>query len=203
MSQIFVCGLGRCGTSMMMQMLDAAGVPTFGDYPAYEPEEMMIPVDMLRVLPLLEGRAAKVLDAHRATWPKRLDAHVIWLDRNTTEQAKSQIKMLTLMAGFHIPGGAWRSVRSALPGDRRDSLMALEDIGCRILVLTFERILSDPRQVAQDVAAFLGQPLDIDSMANVIVPRPPKCAPALDMELRLCALAAMKQECPALSSSTK
>lgn len=33
---IFVSGLGRCGSSMTMQMLDAAGIPCIGDYPAYE-----------------------------------------------------------------------------------------------------------------------------------------------------------------------
>ena len=37
---VFVCGHGRCGSSMVMQMLDAGGFPCFGEYPAYEPEEV-------------------------------------------------------------------------------------------------------------------------------------------------------------------
>jgi len=32
---LLICGAGRCGSSMLMQMLDAAGLPVAGEGPAY------------------------------------------------------------------------------------------------------------------------------------------------------------------------
>ena len=37
---LLVAGLGRCGTSLMMQMLAAAGLPCVGEFPAYEVPEL-------------------------------------------------------------------------------------------------------------------------------------------------------------------
>lgn len=42
MNQLAVAGLGRCGTSLVMQMLDAGGVPIWNPFPpSYEPDELM------------------------------------------------------------------------------------------------------------------------------------------------------------------
>ena len=94
---IIVAGLGRCGTSLMMQMLDAAGVPCLGAYPAYEPSTVCFenyPVEILTT-----GRAMKVLDPHRINLPVLTDHVVLWMDRAAKHQASSMAKLIGPMAG--------------------------------------------------------------------------------------------------------
>jgi hypothetical protein len=60
---ILVAGLGRCGSSLVMRLLDAAGVPTVGTFPAFE--EQTLPRDALGWVEAYAGRAVKVLDLSR------------------------------------------------------------------------------------------------------------------------------------------
>lgn len=40
---ILVCGFGRCGSSLVMQMLDVGGLPVVGSFPDYERAEASLP----------------------------------------------------------------------------------------------------------------------------------------------------------------
>ena len=99
---IGVCGFGRCGSSMVTEMLAAGGVPlaTTTNLTSYE-------ID-LDALPNLgpddfAGRAVKLLDMlHQGfTIPTDgIDWRFIWIDRNAREQALSIYKF-ELATGIH------------------------------------------------------------------------------------------------------
>jgi hypothetical protein len=93
---IMVAGLGRCGTSLALQMLAAGGVDCVGPYPSFEDAEH----DQLRRTAPAEwaaraaGKAVKVLDPHRNPPPIGPAYRVLWLFRDWADQARSQLKMV-------------------------------------------------------------------------------------------------------------
>jgi hypothetical protein len=187
---ILVAGLGRCGSSLTMQMLQAAGVECLGDFPAFEPEEVGFSRRPHLLMACLSGRAAKILDPHRDIdqWPQRIDARVIWLDRDAREQAKSQLKFVRLMAGLDIPGQQWRAMRAGLLADRKRCQEWLDRCTPTPLVMRFEDILRSPITAAVEMASFLGLPAGSENaMAARVLQREPQCQPGLEIELKLCA----------------
>src|SRR5690242_18079420 len=99
---IIVSGLGRCGTSLVMQMLDAGGIPCHGPFPAYEPDDVGVGRDLAKLLAI--PKAFKMIDPHRdALFPSMQGVRVIWIDRDFEEQARSQVKMVETFGGFKVP----------------------------------------------------------------------------------------------------
>lgn len=183
MKPIFVAGLGRCGSSLVMQMIHAAGVPCFGDYPAFEPEEVNTmgrkPLELL-AMPM----AMKILDPHHDRWPDSFDARIIWLSRNTREQAKSQIKMLQLLAGIDVPSQTWRAMARSLENDRLLCARWRRSGGSEPLYLAFEDIIRNPLPCAQLLAEHIGQGSP-RVMAACVLERGVKCEPGMEIELAL------------------
>jgi len=187
---ILVCGFGRCGSSLTMQMLKAGGVPCFGDAPAFEPDAVSVRRVMSELLPKLDGIAAKILDPQRSEWPKRSGMKVIWLDRNRIEQAKSQIKMVETFGGFTVPrrSQAIKGMAASLIPDREKCMDLFADIGADVLPLKFEDILESPRYAACAISSFLCLKLPIeaiDAMVLVVRRRRPECRPDMALEAEL------------------
>lgn len=183
MTTTIVAGLGRCGTSMLMQMLHRGGMPCVGEWPAFEVAEARH-----RIAPEFiaanAGRAIKVLDPQRVGLPG--DVRVIWLDRDHREQAKSHAKFLRIISGRHYD----RAGRRALEGQfARDTHAALSLIGSRpLLRLRFEDVLRDPLGAARLLVGFVRQPqFGSETAARAVVRREPACLPGLDMEMTLIA----------------
>ena len=118
-SRVLVVGLGRCGSSLTMQMLAAGGMPVHGKAPTYEVEEAMVG-RMDRAWLAAQRGAIKVLEPKRM--PSLVLDHpgnaIIWLDRDPDQQAKSQAKFLHLVAD--TPKLSRKAVRglAALHGPR-------------------------------------------------------------------------------------
>jgi len=174
---VLVAGLGRCGTSLLMQMLEAGGAPVVGQYPAYEP-------DILRALPgnaeawrrVARGRCIKALDPHRWMPPAGEDYRVIWLDRNPVEQAASQLKM----AGARSSRGNRRAMEHGLHADQRRAhrhLLHIDRAG--ILGIRFEDLIERPRRVVDELVAKIGVPLDREAMVAQVVDRSSRCYPGM------------------------
>lgn len=179
---LVVAGLGRCGTSMVMQMLHRGGFPCVGAWPAFEVHAAR---DRLSAefVSSCAGEALKVLDPHRVGLPGNV--RVIWMDRDLGEQAKSQIKFASFMhSGVRGDRDARRRMAVAL---RRDTTLALSTIGQRPLVrLSFEEVLEKPRTAALLLAEFARMPdFDIEAAVRAIRSRSPACAPELDLEMSL------------------
>lgn len=172
---IVVSGFGRCGSSLVMQMLDAGGVPCLGKYPSFEAHDMVRP-----------GQAVKILDPQRADpTPYAIppDARVIFLTRDPSEQARSLAKFTSIMVGLSYSRDQRRALAVQLRDDWRHARSA---IGSRpLLVLSFESLLALPLVCARKLAEFVGGEFDVGAAARQVRPRTPECAAGMDMEIAL------------------
>ena len=187
MPVIIVAGLGRCGTSLVMQMLAAACVPTIGVYPAFEDDiNMRLPdLDAQREFyARCPGHAVKLIDPHLHAPPVGLDYRCIFLTRNTTQQARSILKM----AGAPNDRKSRRAMETNVRRDTPRARAAIERIGSgRFLQLGFEEIIHDPAMAASRIALWAGIPLCVgthDAMTACVRRRTAACLPYL-MELEM------------------
>lgn len=179
---IAVCGLGRCGTTLVMGMLDAAGVPTYADSRAsFEADCFRLPCQIESIFHRVSGRAFKVLDPFRFNWTGVPRVSVIWIDRDHKQQARSQVKFMR-WTGFNVADKAAKPIARSLQPDTDKSFATFEAAGFLVLRLRFEEILADPQKEAAKIAVFLGLDLDIDKMASHVRQRPPQCAPDCSIE---------------------
>ncbi len=175
-----VSGLPRSGTSMLMRMLDAGGIPpvTDGrrvadeDNPRgyYELEAVKRLPEAAQWLDQAPGRAVKVISALLEKLPAGFRYRVVFLERDLAEVLASQRRMLVrrgeptdrvddrAMAGFFA-----RHVDAVLAKARaRD--------GMQVLVVRHADILGDPASAARGLDAFLGGGLDLQAMAAAVDP---------------------------------
>lgn len=189
---IVVAGLGRCGTSLMMQMLHAGGVPCIGEWPAYETSASNFGSFDPVAFAALRGTAIKLIDPARLPIGAMPNHIVIWLERDPVEQAKSQVKM---MQGFGagVPANR-KTIRTMVSGIRRDTGPSMAALGiravCPSIRIQFEYLL-DPFGNKVAMAALVGflsrhgyGDLDLGKMVGQIRRRSPECYPGmLEFEL--------------------
>jgi hypothetical protein len=183
-----VAGFGRCGSSLVMQMLAAGGMPTpYSEYPSYEINFSNTQV----LMQALQGGAIKVLDPHINRPPIGPEYRWIWLDRDPVQQAKSMAKLWKAatmeMAG--VGPGAYREftedqivkLAEAFKRDRpqANGLMLKYTPAQGILKLRFEMILAEPAFAAYSLNKFCGGKLDEAKMVAAVRPRTPECLPYL------------------------
>lgn len=172
-----VAGMPRSGTSLMMAMLRAGGMPLYYDHEgSWETEKIMLLPHTHAWLAECDGKAVKMLDPHHATPPKDLAYRFIWMDRNDVEQAKSTVKFMRAM-GVPIDRRGAPRIAESIRHDRHTCLHVLRERGPMARV-QFERLLRDPRREAERISAFCGG-LDVDAMCSVVIDRPPTCLPYL------------------------
>lgn len=185
---LFVTGLGRCGTTMMMQMLQAAGVPCAGTYPAFED----VPVTPSAVdhawLDKQGGKAVKWIDP-TVTRVRHANGAAIFLSRDPVEQAKSQLKML----GARNDRNARRAMAKAIQRDTRHARAIVTNLfGAHfVLLLHYDEILRNPAYAVSQVAHLcdtLGLPFgDMDRAMAVVHHRDGNCRPDMGAELAMIA----------------
>lgn len=171
-----VCGFGRCGTTMVMGMLTAGGLPAAAD--AAHPWELTM--QELRAVPL-GGRAVKLLDIPRnAGLPPAPGWRFVWLDRDPVEQAKSQAKMMDVMLGHRLT--AVEVARFAVSYTRdRPYMMDLLSKHGHLLVLRYEQVLAQPRRAAR-LLRRVWPGLDVTAAAAVVHQRDGRCRPDMQVE---------------------
>lgn len=187
---LFVAGLGRCGTTLAMTMLDAGGFPVTGPRPSYElPVRWRVARPDMDWLHAQGGRAVKWLDPmHSPTLLGRLvpRAVVILLTRRPREQARSQIKLIEHTTAIKVnPTGVnamERSLRRDLPIMRAN----LRSGAAVVHEFRFEDVLAAPQAAAsrlgEIVAEHFGALFDVGAAARVVIKRDPACAPHMNME---------------------
>lgn len=180
-SVTLVSGLPRSGTSMMMRMLAAGGMPVTTDNIRKPNEDNPHGYFELERIKQLEkdnawlkeekGRAIKAISALLPLLPDDLFYYVIFMERRMTEILASQKKML-------LRRGTEES--DAIP----DELMASKyrtyleatyqwlerQPHFHVLYIHYSDIIKDPGGGAGDVNAFLPHPLDEAKMAAAVDP---------------------------------
>lgn len=176
-----VSGLPRSGTSMMMKMLEAGGLPPLTDnlrladddnpkgYYEFERVKKMPDGDTSWVGEA-QGKAVKVISALLEHLPPEYSYRVLFMQRKVEEILASQKQML---------------IRSGKPtGEVTDEQLAemyakhldkvttwlAEQPNFSVLYLDYGAMLAEPEKYAEQVNDFVGSPLDVDKMAGVVDP---------------------------------
>jgi len=179
---ILVSGLPRSGTSLMMQILRAAGVPlqTDGQRGAdadnpegyFEWEAIKTLPKNPHVLDEARGRAFKVISLLLPALPRQLRYKIIFMQRPVEEVAASQLKMLQR----RFPGKTHASpenMAGTLRQHREETLNLLRRIkGVELLEVSYPDLVRDPAAWLPQLAAFLAPrwPFAAASAAEVVKP---------------------------------
>lgn len=174
-----VCGFGRCGSTMVMKMLDSGGLPPVaGVAPRSYEFDRVTAIRSARS----EGRAIKLLDHFaRLGFPPAEEWRFVWLDRDATQQARSHAKLAGLV-GVEIDAKLQSLFAQSYAADRPRLLGALRATG-PVLVLEYERVLREPLKAARLLRREVWPALDVDAAAAVVHDRAGDCLPDLSFEL--------------------
>jgi len=171
-----VTGLPRSGTSMMMQMLDAGGIPALTDGQREADEDNprgYLEFDKTKSLrkdnswlPDARGKAVKVI-AHLLTNLPKEEYRFIFMQRDLSEIVGSQRTMLERSGkqGARLSDEQLKNVfaKHLLDVDR-----ILEQSQMPLLRVRYTACIDDPEAVAADVNRFLGGRLSEPAMAAAV-----------------------------------
>jgi tetratricopeptide (TPR) repeat protein len=182
-----VSGLPRSGTSLMMQVLEAAGIPAFTDgHRAADDSNARGYYEHDRVAGLrgspdkswiagTRGRGLKVVAPLLPSLPRRtgrgkggerLQYRVLFMEREMQELLDSQATMLARL-DKQVPAG---DVSRAYLQQVRHAKTWLNGHGIPAISVNFRELVHDPGQVLPHIAAFLGTESKIGAMRAVIDP---------------------------------
>lgn len=180
---VVVSGLPRSGTSMMMRMLEAGGVPIVADgvreadvsnprgyFELEAVKDLDKPGRPLPWLPPARGRAVKII-SFLLTWlPEDYDYQVIFMDRDLDEVLASQQQMLERRG--EAPADAAREAATVRATYESHLAQVRRFLGVRrcfsTLTISYREAVADPAGTAARVAAFLGRRLDTAAMAAAV-----------------------------------
>jgi hypothetical protein len=176
---IVVSGLPRSGTSMMMQMLAAGGMPVLTDdaRPAdadnprgyFELERAKRLADDATWLTAAEGHAVKIVSALLPALPVGPRWDVLFMVRPLPAVLASQAVMLRRRGEADAVSEADMAAHFERHVARvRAELAARSDV--RWLDVAYDAVLAAPAARATEVAAWLGPGLDVAAMAAAVEP---------------------------------
>ncbi len=176
-SLIVVSGLPRSGTSMMMRMLEAGGVPVLVDN-LRQPDEdnpngyyEFEPVKQLREdaswLDDSEGKVVKMVYRLLYDLPPDRAYRVIFMTRRLEEVIASQDAMLQRngKGSDDMTGGQLAAIYRKQLAEARDWLRAQANFD--VLYVDYGDVLDDTLRVVHDLNHFFGGTLDGSAMLNV------------------------------------
>ncbi len=177
---VIVAGLPRCGTSMMMQMLEAGGIPVLADgvrrpdednpHGYYEFERVKQLKRDKAWIPGARGHVVKMVSALLPELPAGYRYRVVFMERDMTEMLASQHAMLIRQGEVDDPRPPGQRVASFQR--HIDSLFAWLDAqpNFALLRVSYNDMLSAPETQIDRVNRFLGGGLDATAMVAVVNP---------------------------------
>lgn len=193
---IVVSGLPRSGTSLIMQMLQAGGVPLLTDhircadnsnprgYFEYEPVRFL--KKDASWLAGARGSAVKIVSPLLKYIPYPCPCKIIVMNRPLTEVLLSQTRML-LQQAVHkgIETASALLEQTAAENEALRPLYAkhMKELQLQpslrsdfsFLSLDYHDVLKDPEEASEAITSFLGDDLDIAAMAAVVDPGLYRC----------------------------
>jgi 2-haloacid dehalogenase len=179
-----VSGVPRSGTSLVMQMLVAGGLPVLADgarppdcdnphgYLEYEPVKRL--ARDAGFVALARGRAVKVIHALLRFLPPGERYRVIFVERAIGEVVASQSAMLARRGerAAPLPSARLGEILSAQAEEARAWLARRPD--ARLLRVRFADLLARPEASAAAIDRFVGGGLDVRAMAAAVDPDCPR-----------------------------
>lgn len=180
---VVVSGLPRSGTSMMMSMLDAGGMEILTDhvreadednpkgYYEFEPIKTLVRDKEQSWLEDARGKGVKVISDLLKELSSDYFFKVIFMDRNLEEVIASQNKMLIRRGEPPQPGDDEKMMRLFEKHLGQAKRWIQQQSNCEVIFVDYERALQQPLHQAQQIQAFVHQPLDVGKMAGVVDPQ--------------------------------
>lgn len=177
---VVVSGLPRSGTSLMMQMLEAGGIPPFADFQRtadddnpkgyYELEaikQLKTRPDVLKDAP---GKVVKAIHMLLTDLPDNYQYKIVFMRRDLKEVVASQRKMLerTGKRGAALPDEALIKIFQGQL-DKIDAWLKTKN-NIEALDIPHRSLINDPTPQIDNLDTFLGGQLDTQAMAPVIAP---------------------------------
>ncbi len=173
-----VSGLPRSGTSLMMQMLEAGGLPVLSDgerkadtdnpkgYLEWE-RIKQLPKDP-SLIAEAEGKVVKVISQLILSLPPDHEYRVVFMLRPLPEVLKSQDEMLRRRGNTDSI-----SDPSAIEEAFQRHLMEVnqwfaDQPNMQVTRVHYHRVLREPKPVSEEIAAFLQVRLNIDAMVRQV-----------------------------------
>ncbi len=174
-----VSGLPRSGTSLMMQMLAAGGMPLLTDlerkpdidnprgYCEWEPIKLL-PKQPNRI-DEAEGKAVKVISQLLLSLPRARNYKLIFMERPLPEVLVSQDEMLKRRGSTESVDHAL--LTSAFRNHMKEVVAWLENrTEIPVCRMGYRKVLSDPTTSAKMVRDFLDLDLNVEAMARQVDP---------------------------------
>ena len=176
-----VSGLPRSGTSMMMQMLVAGGLPALTDgeraadddnprgYYEYEPAKRLM--SDRTWLPEADGKVVKIVAQLLPYLPPRPHRYnIVFMQRDLGQVYASQQVMLDNLdrPGSKLPEDKLKQAYAKQIETLKQMLGAHGSI--TTLWVDHAEVLADPRRMARRIELFLGRDMDLEAMAAVVDP---------------------------------
>ncbi len=175
-----VSGLPRSGTSMMMKMLEAGGMPIMTDgergadvdnpkgYYEYERIKDLEKETDKSYLALARGKAVKVISFLIKDLPDDHAYRVIFMRRDLDEVLTSQDKMIARL-GSDDAGVEREAMKEAYRNDIvRTRLLCRKRPNFELIEVQYAVTVSNPTSTAHAVNAFLGHRLDEGAMREAV-----------------------------------
>lgn len=175
-----VSGIPRSGTSMMMSMLEAGGIPILTDGVReanednprgyYEFERVKALERDKAWLEKARGKAVKVISALLEHLPQEYSYKVIFMERHLDEVLASQERMLARQ-GKPTDDEDDEKMRTLFERHVEQSKRWLsQQPQADVLYVSYNEAMENPTREAARVNRFLGGDLDEQAMSNVIDP---------------------------------
>jgi len=180
---IVVSGLPRSGTSMMMQMLEAAGFSIYTDHERvadesnpkgyYEHKAVKALMHNASWIEETPGKVVKIISHLLFYLPARYTYKIIFMDRDLKEVVLSQHAMLVSKGNKRTKSDAYplhiekQFQNNLLRVKRWEKVRS--DVS--ILHMNHAEVLAHPLETARRIADFLGKELNTEKMASVVDPK--------------------------------
>ena len=190
-----VTGFGRCGTSLVMQVLCAAGTECTGNWPLFENEEVFPTNFNKNWVADQKGKAVKVLEADNAA--HKLDGlpiRTIWVRRSYLQQARSMAKLASMVVQKSLPSE--QELMMVAKQWKKRTFMALTDFAKMgpLMIVDFEDLIYPMIDTYTKIAEFMDYPWIHDEeqaeeamkkMIMCVEPRTIDAQPDFEVEERL------------------
>jgi hypothetical protein len=175
-----VSGLPRSGTSLMMQMLAAGGMPVLSDgerVADVDNPRGYVEWERIKLLPRqpaciaeAEDKAVKVISQLLLALPAGHDYRIIFMERPLAEVVASQAEMIRRRgtSGPQIADGALLAALQAHLNQVNSWLKNQGETGFHVCRVQYHEVLTNARGVCEKIHGFLGRSLNLEAMAGQI-----------------------------------
>ena len=180
---IVVSGLPRSGTSMMMKMLDAGGMPLVTDAvreadednpKGYYEDQRVKDLDRAEDrswLRACRGKGLKIISFLLLDLPDENFYKIIFMRRKLEEVIASQNKMLVRRGESVDEANDQKTIQRYKMHLRKIDFVLDDNSNYDALEVDYREALENPRDYARRVSEFVGRGLDVDKMAAVADPK--------------------------------